>query len=212
MVPEETPVDDSAVSVVDPGTEVDAVNATTRRQKHRRRVVTEWLIIVVAALAVSFVMRTYVVQTFYIPSASMEPTLQIGDRIIVSKLSVNLGTINRGDIVVFKAPPAEHCGEVVTDLVKRVIGLPGDYLTSKGNTIYVGTSPTTEVALSEPWTHTEPLGTPIGNVHVPANTYFVMGDNHADSCDSRMWGSVPKSDIIGKVFLRIWPLSRVGFL
>jgi len=212
MVPEETPVDDSAVSVVDPGTEVDAVNATTRRQKHRRRVVTEWLIIIVAALAVSFVMRTYVVQTFYIPSASMEPTLQIGDRIIVSKLSVNLGTINRGDIVVFKAPPAEHCGEVVTDLVKRVIGLPGDYLTSKGNTIYVGTSPTTEVALSEPWTHTEPLGTPIGNVHVPANTYFVMGDNHADSCDSRMWGSVPKSDIIGKVFLRIWPLSRVGFL
>ena len=212
MVPGETPVDDSAVSVVDPGTEVDAANATTRRQKHRRRVVTEWLIIIVAALAVSFVMRTYVVQTFYIPSASMEPTLQIGDRIIVSKLSVNLGTINRGDIVVFKAPPAEHCGEVVTDLVKRVIGLPGDYLTSKGNTIYVGTSPTTEVALSEPWTHTEPLGTPIGNVHVPVNTYFVMGDNHADSCDSRMWGSVPKSDIIGKVFLRIWPLSRVGFL
>ena len=212
MVPEETPVDDSAVSDVDPDTEVDAANATIHRQKHRRRVVTEWLIIVVAALAVSFVMRTFVVQTFYIPSASMEPTLQIGDRIIVSKLSVNLGTINRGDIVVFKAPPAEHCGEVVTDLVKRVIGLPGDYLTSKGNTIYVGTSPTTEVALSEPWTHTEPLGTPIGNVHVPANTYFVMGDNHADSCDSRMWGSVPKSDIIGKVFLRIWPLSRVGFL
>lgn len=212
MVPEETPVDDSAVSDVDPDTELDAANAPTRRQKHRRRVVTEWLIIIVVALAVSFVMRTFVVQTFYIPSASMEPTLQIGDRIIVSKLSVNLGTINRGDIVVFKAPPAEHCGEVVTDLVKRVIGLPGDYLTSKGNTIYVGTSPTTEVALSEPWTHTEPLGTPIGNVHVPANTYFVMGDNHADSCDSRMWGSVPKSDIIGKVFLRIWPLSRVGFL
>lgn len=212
MVPEETPVDDIATFEVNPDTEVDAANAPTRRQKHRRRVVTEWLIIIVAALAVSFLMRTFVVQTFYIPSASMEPTLQIGDRIIVSKLSVNLGTINRGDIVVFKAPPAEHCGEAVTDLVKRVIGLPGDYLTSKGNTIYVGTSPTTEVALSETWTHTEPLGTPIGNVHVAANTYFVMGDNHADSCDSRMWGSVPKSDIIGKVFLRIWPLSRVGFL
>jgi signal peptidase I len=212
MVPEETPVDDRAVSDVDPDTEVDAANAPSRRQKHRRRVVTEWLIIVVVALAASFVMRTFVVQTFYIPSGSMEPTLLVGDRILVSKLSVSLGTINRGDIVVFKAPPAEHCGEVVTDLVKRVIGLPGDYLTSKGNTIYVGTSPTTEVALSEPWTHTEPLGTPIGSEHVPANTYFVMGDNHADSCDSRMWGTVPKSDIIGKVFLRIWPLSRVGFL
>jgi len=211
-VPEETPVDDIAPPETDTDAEFDEANEPVRRQKHRRRVVTEWLIIIVAALVVSFVMRTFVVQTFYIPSASMEPTLQIGDRIIVSKLSVNLGTINRGDIVVFKAPPAEHCGEVVTDLVKRVIGLPGDYLTSKGNTIYVGTSLNNEVAISETWTHTEPLGTPIGNVHVPANSYFVMGDNHADSCDSRMWGSVPKSDIIGKVFLRIWPLSRVGFL
>jgi signal peptidase I len=211
-VPEETPVDNIAVLETNPDADVDAKSGPTQQKKHRRRVVIEWLIIIVAALAVSFVMRTFVVQTFYIPSASMEPTLQIGDRIIVSKLSVNLGTINRGDIVVFKAPPAEHCGEIVTDLVKRVIGLPGDYLTSKGNTIYVGTSPTTEVALNETWTHTEPLGTPIGNVHVPARSYFVMGDNHADSCDSRMWGSVPKSDIIGKVFLRIWPLSRVSFL
>jgi signal peptidase I len=211
-VPEETPVDNIAVLETNPDADVDAESGPAQRKKHRRRLVTEWLIIIVAALAVSFVMRTFVVQTFYIPSASMEPTLQIGDRIIVSKLSVNLGTINRGDIVVFKAPPAEHCGEVVTDLVKRVIGLPGDYLTSKGNTIYVGTSPSAEVALNETWTHTEPLGTPIGNVHVPAHSYFVMGDNHADSCDSRMWGSVPKSDIIGKVFLRIWPLSRVGFL
>ena len=212
MVPEETPVDDSAVNETDADAQPDVTYDTARRQKHRRRVVTEWLVIIVAALVVSFVMRTFVVQTFYIPSASMEPTLLVGDRIIVSKLSVSLGTINRGDIVVFRAPPAEHCGEVVADLVKRVIGLPGDYLTSKGNTIYVGTSPSSEVALNETWTHTEPLGTAIGQVHVPANTYFVMGDNHADSCDSRMWGTVPKSDIIGKVFLRIWPLSRVGFL
>ena len=64
----------------------------------------------------------------------MEPTLQVGDRILVSKLSVDFGTIHRGDIVVFKAPPAEHCGEPVTDLVKRVIGLPGDHLTLQGRT------------------------------------------------------------------------------
>ena len=152
-------------------------------------------------------MRSYVVQTFYIPSASMEPTLLIGDRIIVSKVSVEFGTIHRGDILVFKAPPAEHCGEVVTDLVKRVIGLPGDHLTSKGNTIYVNGH-----ALRETWTHYEPLGGAIGHVTVPPNSYFMMGDNHPDSCDSRMWGSVPKSYVIGKVFLRIWPLSRVGLL
>jgi signal peptidase I len=139
----------------------------------------------------------------------MEPTLQIGDRIVVSKLSVELGTINRGDIVVFKAPAdvAADCGDNVTDLVKRVIGLPGDVLTSKGNTIYINGK-----ALDETWTHVEPLGTPIGHVVVAKNHYFMMGDNHPYSCDSRTWGTVPRSSIIGKAFIRIWPVSRFGFL
>ncbi len=202
-MPEETPVDNIAVLETKP----DAESGPTQQKRHRRHVVIEWLIIIVAALAVSFVMRTFVVQTFYIPSASMEPTLQIGDRIIVSKLSVNLGTINRGDIVVFKAPPAEHCGEIVADLVKRVIGLPGDYLTSKGNTIYVN-----HHVLVQNYTHDPILGTPIGTVRVKANHYFLMGDNREQSCDSRYWGTVPKSAIIGKAFIRIWPLSRFRFL
>jgi signal peptidase I len=173
----------------------------------RRRVLIEWVVIVIAAVAVSFVMRTFAFQTFFIPSASMEPTLQIGDRIIVNKLSVDFGTINRGDILVFKAPPAENCGEPVTDLVKRVIGLPGDQLSSKGDTIYVN-----GVAIKENWTHTEPLGQAITPVTVAANHYFMMGDNHSNSCDSRMWGTVPKSNIIGKAFVRIWPLHRIGIL
>jgi signal peptidase I len=164
--------------------------------------------VVFAALA-SFVVRTYAFQTFFIPSPSMNPTLWKGDRIIVNKLSVEFGTINIGDMVVFKAPPdvAKDCGDPVTDLVKRVIGLPGDRLYSKGNTIYVNGK-----VLDEKWTHTEPLGQPIGHVHLKANQYFMMGDNHSDSCDSRMWGPVPRSDIIGKAFVRIWPLSRIGFL
>ena len=174
---------------------------------HRRRVVIEWVVIVVVAVAISVLVRTFVFQTYFIPSGSMEPTLNIGDRIIVSKLSVDFGTIHIGDILVFKAPPAEDCGEPVVDLVKRVIGLPGDHLTSRGNTIYVNGK-----ALDETWTHTEPLGQPIGHVTVPPNNYFMMGDNHSDSCDSRMWGTVPRSDIIGKAFLRIWPLRRLGFL
>lgn len=152
-------------------------------------------------------MRTYAFQTFYIPSGSMEPTLQIGDRIIVNKLAITWGTIHVGDIVVFKAPPAEDCGEPVTDLVKRVIGVPGDSLKSEGNTIYVNNKP-----LDETWTHTEPLGGAITPITLKANQYFMMGDNHSDSCDSRMWGTVPRSDIIGKAFVRIWPLSRIGFL
>ena len=178
-----------------------------RRRRSRQRAAIEWVAILVVAVAVSFVMRSYALQTFFIPSGSMEPTLQIGDRIIVSKLSLHFGAIHRGDILVFKAPPAEHCGEPVTDLVKRVIGLPGDHLTSRANTIYVNGQ-----ALKETWTHYEPLSTPIGNVTVPANQYFMMGDNHPNSCDSRMWGTVPRSDIIGRAFVRIWPLSRFGFL
>jgi signal peptidase I len=197
---------------VEPVTDVspessDEVVIPAPKKRRTKHLLIEWLIIVLVALGVSFLMRTFVIQTFFIPSGSMEPTLQIGDRIIVSKLSVDLGTIHRGDIVVFKAPPAEHCGDPVTDLVKRVIGLPGDHLTSKGNTIYVNGSP-----LKETWTHVEPLGQAIGQVTVPANSYFMMGDNHPNSCDSRMWGSVPRSDIIGKVFLRIWPLGRFGFI
>jgi signal peptidase I len=89
-------------------------------------------------LTAALVMRTYVFQTYFIPSTSMLPTLRVGDRIIVSKLSVELGTINRGDILVFSRPPNEpmDCGgPVVADLVKRVIGLPGDELWSVGDTI-----------------------------------------------------------------------------
>src|SRR5665213_2321616 len=163
--------------------------------------------IIVIAVLVSFLLRTFAFQTFFIPSGSMEPTLQIGDRIIVNKLAVTWGTIHVGDIVVFKAPPAENCGEPVTDLVKRVIGVPGDSLKSKGNTIYVNNRP-----LDETWTHTEPLGGAITPITLKANQYFMMGDNHSNSCDSRMWGTVPRSDIVGKAFVRIWPLSRIGFL
>jgi signal peptidase I len=177
--------------------------------RSRTRSILEWGLVIVVAVLVSLLIRTFVFQTFYIPSGSMEPTLQIGDRIVVSKLSVELGTIHIGDILVFRAPPAvrTQCGDNVADLVKRVIGLPGDHLTSKGNTIYVNGKP-----LKQPWSHYEPIGKAIGNVTVAKNHYFMMGDNEADSCDSRFWGTVPRSSIIGKAFLRIWPLSRLGFL
>jgi len=188
---------------VDGPDEVPTAASTSRR----RKVLIEWTLIVIIAIIASFIVRTFVFETYFIPSASMEPTLLIGDRIIVNKLAVDLGTIHTGDIVVFKAPPAENCGTKVDDLVKRVIGVPGDHLTSKGNTIYINGKP-----LKITWSHYEPLGTPIGNVTVPKGQYYVMGDNYPDSCDSRFWGTVPRSDIIGKVFLRIWPLSRIGFL
>jgi signal peptidase I len=175
------------------------------KKRSRRRGLSEWLIVLVVAVLASFLVRTYVVQTYFIPSKSMKPTLYVGNRIMVDKLAVEFGHVNIGDIVVFKAPPAVEtkCGDSFPDLVKRVIGLPGDVLTSKGNTIYVN-----GVALDEKWSHYEPLGPPIGRVTVPQGQYFMMGDNHANSCDSRYWGTVPRSDIIGKVFLKFWPLSE----
>jgi signal peptidase I len=201
--------DQPPVEVIDDPTPVPEANnpVEAKPRPSNRKVIIEWAVIVVVAVLASLLVRTFVFQTYFIPSASMEPTLMIGDRIIVNKLSVDFGTIHTGDIVVFKAPPAENCGTPITDLVKRVIGVPGDTLTSKGNTIYINGK-----ALVETWNHYEPLGQPIGHVVVKPGQYFVMGDNYPDSCDSRYWGTVPRSDIIGKVFLRIWPLKRIGFL
>jgi signal peptidase I len=187
----------------EPTEEVPVVPPT----KSKRRGFIEWLIVLIAAVVVSFLVRTYVVQEYSIPSGSMRPTLDIGNRILVNKLSVDFGTINVGDIVVFKAPPAvaKDCGDDIADLVKRVIGVPGDVLSTKGNTIYIN-----GVKLQQKWSHFPALGAD-GAIHdftVPAGQYFMMGDNHADSCDSRTWGTVPRSDIIGKAFVKIWPLSQ----
>jgi signal peptidase I len=179
-----------------------------RKTRTKRRIAIEWVVILVVALTASFLIRSFAIQTFVIPSGSMKPTLHVGDRILVNKLSVEFGTINVGDVIVFKAPPREKCGDGgIADLVKRVIGLPGQHLTSKGNTIYVNGK-----ALKEPWTYFRTIGSPVGHVTVPKNSYYVMGDNRADSCDSRFWGTVPRSDIIGKVFFRVWPPSRIGFI
>jgi signal peptidase I len=193
-------------------TDEPVVGSPRRPTKRLHHQLVEWGVILLAALVVSVGLRTFAFQTFFIPSSSMEPTLQIGDRIIVDKLAVDWGTIHRGDILVFKSPPAEDCGGApVVDLVKRVIGLPGDKLYSIGDSIYVNGQ-----KLNENWSHVEPLGNAIASAATPVvvapNHYFMMGDNHPDSCDSRMWGTIPRSDVIGKAFFRVWPISRVGFL
>lgn len=206
-MPDDTP--DEPASAIDTNDGASPA-VLIRRRKSRRRAFVEWAIILVLAVSASMFVRTYVVQQFSIPSGSMEPTLNVGDRILVDKLSIEWGSIHRGDIVVFRHPPKAltTCAPPVEPIfIKRVIGLPGDVLTSKGNTIYVDGK-----ALKQTWTHNNPLGAAIGRVVVPANHYFMMGDNHPESCDSRYWGSVPKSDIIGKAFVRIWPFSRFGFL
>jgi signal peptidase I len=173
-------------------------------------------IVILIALVLAVVLRTFVVATYSIPSGSMEPTLQIGDRIVVDKLSYDLHGIGRGDIVVFSTPKDEHCaGPPVANLVKRVIGLPGETISLAGGQVEINGK-----LLPEPWlppaVRLETIPGPSGQPYslevpytVPKGDVFVMGDNRTQSCDSRYWGPIRESTIVGKVDLRIWPVSRV---
>jgi signal peptidase I len=169
----------------------------------------EWVCVIAVALVLALGVRAFVIQTFYIPSGSMEPTLKIGDRILVFKGAYWFAKPAIGDVVVFKAPPTEHCGgEVVTDLVKRIIAGPGDRIYSSGNKIYVAHGAAKFHLLVQRWPHYPLLLNPIVKQTIPANRYFMMGDNHPASCDSRDWGTLARNNIIGKVVLRIWPLRQ----
>ncbi|MGD0439255.1 MAG: signal peptidase I [Acidimicrobiales bacterium] len=177
-----------------------------KRQVNTRRVV-EWVVVVVFAVLVAGGLRTFVVQAFFVPSGSMLPTLQIGDRIVVIKLGY---TIHRGDIIVFKRPPADT-GTQDKDLVKRVIGLPGETISSKGNTVLIDGRP-----LAEPWL--PPLrgicsesAENIPRTKIPPGHYFVMGDCRGDSADSRVWGTLPGSLVVGRVFLIVWRFGHPYF-
>ena len=172
---------------------------------------------VVVALIVAALLHVFVVQSYFIPTPSMEPTLPVGARIVVDKLSYDLHGVHRGDIVVFTRPPNEHCaGSPVPDLVKRIVGLPGETISLSGN----GHVLINGGRLEETWlpsreqgtTYPGPSGPRYGLVRsykIPANHYFVMGDNRSLSCDSRFWGPIAKSAIVGKVDLSIWPVSAL---
>jgi signal peptidase I len=185
------------------GPEVPVARAEARRRR-RKRAIIEWVIVLLVALGVAVGMRTFVVQTFYIPSGSMEPTLNIGDRILVDKLSYHLHAVHRGDIIVFSRPPGETLEPGVNDLVKRVIGLPGETISGQDGQVFINGK-----ALPEPWL---PKGVVTGNfspVKIPKGYYFVMGDNRGFSSDSRVFGPISGSLIVGRVVMRIWPLSHI---
>jgi signal peptidase I len=170
-----------------------------RAPRGRIRPLMGWIITIVVALLISTGTRAYAVQSYFIPTPSMTPTLMPGDRILVDKLS---GTIHRGDIVVFKNPPADRDGPPT--LVKRVIGLPGETISSVGNQVLINGKP-----LAEPWLPTlvgicQEASEHIPTTKIAAGHYFVMGDCRGDSDDSRYWGTVPASNIVGKVDVIMW--------
>lgn len=191
-----------------------AVAADEPRQRGIRRVLAdrqtrrtiEWVALVVLALGVAFLLRSFVVQSFYIPSESMTPTLQIGDRVLVNKLAYRFGEPARGDIVVFEAPPGEGNTEI-KDLIKRVIALPGETVEGRDEAIYVDGR-----RLDEPWLPNGHLSREFGPERVPADHYWVLGDNRLDSRDSTFFKAIPEDTIIGKAFIRIWPLSDFSTL
>jgi signal peptidase I len=183
----------------------------------RNRALIEWIAVIVGAIAVAFLVKTFLIQAFYIPSSSMEPTLQINDRVLVNKLSYDFGDVNRGDLVVFERP--ENLVSNTDDLIKRVIGLPGEtielidgrvFVTGRGlSEPYVGDEPTNWLGFDE--TARELCG---GDdiCTIPDGHYFVMGDNRTGSTDSRRFGPIEEGAIVGRAFLRIWPLNDIGWL
>lgn len=165
----------------------------------------EWIIIIAGALLVAFVVKTFLVQAFYIPSGSMLPTLQERDRVLVNKLSYDLHDVHRGDVVVFKGP--EQTEGEVKDLIKRVIALPGDTVESRDGLVYVNGQ-----AIAEPYLGPGINTGPLERQTVPPHKYWVMGDNRGNSKDSRFFGPIDKSLIIGRAFVKVWPPQHLGLL
>ncbi len=177
----------------------------------------EWIAVAVGALAVALLIKAFLLQAFFIPSGSMLETLQINDRVLVNKLSYRLHDVNRGDVVVFVKPPLAS-GEI-NDLIKRVVALPGETLTLVDGVVYID-----GVKLDEPYTLGKP-SVPERDIipgcdnapapdrcTVPPGFVFVMGDNRTGSSDSRTFGPIEESSIVGRAFLKVWPISDISFL
>ncbi len=189
--------------------------------------VRELAFLVGMAVVIAVVVKTFVAQAFYIPSGSMLPQLQIDDRVIVSKLSYRLHDPRRGDIVVFDAPGggeddepplpqralrglAESIGVLAPstdEYIKRVVALPGERVEGHHGKVLVD-----GLELIEPYLEPGTVTSEFPAVVVPPRTVFVLGDNRANSADSRVFGPVPRSTVVGRAIVRVWPLSNTSFL
>jgi signal peptidase I len=171
------------------------------RKKDGFRNVVEWVVIIGGAFLVAFVVKTFLIQAFFIPSGSMLPTLHEDDRVLVNKLSYDLHDVHRGDLVVFERPENEAAGQI-KDLIKRVVGLPGERIESRDGAVYIDGPYLADGAET---TGLEPQTVPEGHV-------FVMGDNRGDSMDSRVFHAIDEDLIVGRAFVRVWPLPDLSLL
>ncbi len=164
---------------------------------------------IAGAVLVALLIRNFAVQSYRIPSESMMPTLAVGDRVLVNRLSYDIHDVNRGDVIVFRRPATSPAapGEPA-DLIKRVVGLPGETIVATDGMVYVD-----DKLLNEPYL---PDGETTLNldepVEVPDDQLFVMGDNRANSEDSRFIGTIPIESVVGRAFAIIWPINRISGL
>jgi signal peptidase I len=195
-----------------------------------RRLLVESALLVVTAVALAVLLRGTVAEAFRIPSASMEPQLDVGDRVVVSRLAYRAHDPRRGDVVVFDCPEAAGCAAAPDDnlavkavhtvleavllrepepeeYIKRVIGLPGDVVQGKSGVVYVNGR-----RLVEPYLPPGTVTSDFGPETIGAGHLWVMGDNRGNSSDSRVFGQVDQDTVVGRAMFRVWPPWRTAFL
>jgi len=205
-----------AVAEADADDDVAATTVPSVKSSARNGV--EWVAVILGAVIIAVIIRTFILQTFWIPSPSMSTTLVVNDRVLVNKLSYRMHGIHRGDVVVFKRPADEPASDV-KDLIKRVIGLPGEHISITDGKVHINGR-----ALKEPYTNNLDsiysvcgAGVVTGidtadGLTIPKDHVFVMGDNRTNSHDSRCFGPIPENIVVGRAFAIIWPPSKIGGL
>jgi signal peptidase I len=182
------------------------------------RVVLDWIVTIAGAILIVLALKQWVVNPYRIPSSSMEPTLHcakpapgcegsFSDRVLANRFLYDFEDPKRKQIIVFNTPPLAkvRCGAGGT-FVKRLIGLPGETVSERDGYVFINGK-----ELNEPYVQPARRDHESNTWHVPKGSYFFMGDNRNQSCDSRVWGAVPRKNLIGEVFFVYWPPNRIGF-
>ncbi|MFL6204777.1 MAG: signal peptidase I [Acidimicrobiales bacterium] len=196
-----------------PAAEEDAESTSQRRLRSGL----EWAAVVIGALVVALIVKTFLFQAFYIPSASMEPTLSKGDRVLVNKVSYDLHDVHRGDVIVFELDHDDIGPDGIKDLIKRVIGLPGDTIETRDGAVYVNDQAIDEPYLADGTLTGDPQDSQNPSIErqtVPEGHVYVLGDNRSNSADSRYpeRGPIPIDTIVGRAFVLVWPPGDIGTL
>jgi signal peptidase I len=215
---------------LNPGNRVQPTRMQRYHGRHVRRrqkkLSAELPVLLLTAFVLAVLVKGFLVQAFFIPSRSMEPTLHVGDRVVVNRMAYRLGEPRHGQVVVFvretgsKPPPgqgplswvrravAQSLGGTPPgseDLIKRVVGLPGDVVEGRNGRLWRNGRPVVEAYLPA-----RTFTSDFGPVKIKPGYYWMMGDNREDSADSRYFGQVPRSALIGRAIVKVWPIPHVG--